>query len=107
MHENEEKFERLEAENATIRVENAELLVRVETLSVNTTPPAEVPRACFRVPVNPMQPLKEETTPIASNVHQAQAIDPPMTTLGMSSHFAGQSARPNELTLGDKHSSAP
>ena len=29
-------------------------------------------------------------TPIASNVHQAQAVDPPMTTPGISDHFAGQ-----------------
>ena len=69
MHENEEKFERLEAENTAIRVENAELLVLVEMLSTDTTPLAEVPHACFKVPVNPMQPLEEETTPIASNVH--------------------------------------
>ena len=63
MRENKEKFERLEAENTTIRAENAELLVRVETLSADTTPPAETPRACFRVLVNPMQPLEEEMTP--------------------------------------------
>ena len=101
MHENGEKFERLEAGNTTIRAENAELHVRVETLSTNTTPPAKIPRARFRVPVNPMQPLEEETTPIASNVHQTQAPDPlmgthttpqhfGMTTPGMSNHFAGQ-----------------
>ena len=62
----------------------------METLSVDTTPPVEVPRASFRVPVIPMQPLEEETTPIASNVHQAQAADPLMTTLGMGGYFAGQ-----------------
>ena len=90
MHENEEKFERIEAENAIIRAKNAELLVRVETLSADTTPPTEVPRARFWVPMNPMQPLEEETTSIASNVHQAQVAYPPMTTPGMSSHFAGQ-----------------
>ena len=91
MRENEEKFEGLEAENTTIRAKNVELLVRVETLSVDTTPPAaEVPRARFRVPMNLMQPLEEETTPISSNVHQAQPADPPMTTPGMSGHFAGQ-----------------
>ena len=90
MCENEDKFERLEAENAAIRAENAELLVRVETLSANMTPPMEVPRARFRVPVNPMQLLKEETTLIASNVHQAQAVDPFMTTPSISGHFAGQ-----------------
>ena len=66
----EEKFERLEAENTTITTENAELLMRVETLSANTTPPVEIPRARFKVPVNPMQPLEKQTTPIASNVHQ-------------------------------------
>ena len=54
MRENEEKFERLEAENIAIRAENAELLMRVETLSADTTPPAETPRARFRVPMNPM-----------------------------------------------------
>ena len=63
MHENEEKFERLEAENTAIRAENIKLLIRVEKFSADTTPPAEVPRARFRVPVNPMQPLEEETTP--------------------------------------------
>ena len=69
MSENEEKFESLEAENTAIRAENAELLVRVETLSADIRPPTEVSRARFRVLVNPMQPLEEETTPIASNVH--------------------------------------
>ena len=90
MRENEEKFERLEAENTAIRDENAELLVRVETLSADTKPPAEVPCARFRVLVNPMQPLEEETTLIASNAHQAQATYPPMTIPGMSSHFVSQ-----------------
>ena len=85
-----EKFERLEAEKVAIRVENAELLVRVEMLSADTTPPAKVPCARFKVPVNPMQLFKEETTPVASNVYQAQATDPSMTTPGMSSHFVGQ-----------------
>ena len=89
MCEKEEKFERLEAENTAIRAENAKLLVRVETLSVDTTPPAETPRARFRVPVNPMQPLEEEMTPFASNVHQAQAANPPVVTPAMSGHFAG------------------
>ena len=101
--ENEEKFERLEAENTAIRADNTKLLVPVETLSANITPPAEVPRTRFRVPVTPMQLLEEETTPIASNVHQTQASNPPMgthtmlqhsgmTTPCMSSHFAGQQA---------------
>ena len=90
MRENDEKFERLEVENTTIRAENVELLIRVKKLSADTTPPAEVPHARFRVPVNPMQPLEEEMTPIASNVHQAQATDPPMNTPGISNHFASQ-----------------
>ena len=90
MRENEEKFERLEVENTVVRAENAQLLVRVETLSADTTPPTETPRARFRVPVNPMQPLEEEMTPIASNVHQVQATDPPVVTPGTSGHFAGQ-----------------
>ena len=101
VHENKEKFERLEAENIAIRAENIELLVRVETLSADTMPLVKVPHARFRVPVNPMQPLKEETTPITSNVHQTQAPDPPigmhampqhsgMTTPGISNHFVGQ-----------------
>ena len=38
MCENKEKFERLEAKNATIRAENVKLLVRVETLLTDTTP---------------------------------------------------------------------
>ena len=82
-------MERLKAKNATIRAKNAELLVQVETLSADTTPSTEVPHVHFRVPVNLMQLLEEEITPIASNVHQAQAADPPMTTPGMSGHFAG------------------
>ena len=90
MRENEEKFERLEAKNTVIRAKKVELLVRVDTLSADIAPPVETPRACFRVPVNPMQPLEEEMTPIASNVHQAQATDPHVVTPGTSSHFVGQ-----------------
>ena len=104
--ENEEKFERLEAKNTTIRTKNVELFVQVKTLSANTTPPLEISRARFRVPVNPMQLLEEETTPIASNIHQTQALNPPMgthatsqhsgmTTPGMSNHFAGQQETTN------------
>ena len=62
----------------------------MKTLSADTTPPTEVPHAHFKVPVNLMQLLEEETTPIVSNVHQAQAADPPITTPGMSGHFGGQ-----------------
>ena len=90
MQENEKKFERLEADNTTIRAENGKLLVWVETLSTDTTPSVEVPRAGFRVPVNSMQPLEEETTPIVSSVHQTQAADSPMTNPSMSGHFVGQ-----------------
>ena len=119
----EEKFERLEAENTTIKAENVELLVRVETILANTTPLAEIQHARFRVPVNPMQPLEEETTPIASNVHQTQVLDPFMGVHAMPRHFEIttvsvvilqvsrqpqlQSTRSNVLTLGDKPSSTP
>ena len=113
MRNNEEKFERLDAKNTAIRAANMKLLVPVETPSVDTTPPMEVPRVRFRVPVNPMQPLDEETTPIASNVHQAHATDALMTTPGMSGHLAGQQSttiavsRPNKLILGDNPSTTP
>ncbi|PON66433.1 hypothetical protein TorRG33x02_267810 [Trema orientale] len=63
MNENCEKMERLEAENAAMRTENAELLVRMESLSAQST--IEQPSR-VRITVNPMQPL-DDFTPMANH----------------------------------------
>ena len=39
MTENQEKFEKLEVENVVVRAKNIEILVRVKTFTIVSTPP--------------------------------------------------------------------